>query len=313
LGWIYSEKNISANGARGEEHMSDDYRRNPNFDSTKIRVTNVLREAGYDNKIAFVDEVYKDVRENGGSRFLDNEVIKSSARKLQVPQDDDLWREVFVSNPDIDTPASRSAVRAYAHKHYVPFEVANLRKVLQILIEENPELLLLTPEATERQRRLETRTREINELTNSYTPGFKIRTPNGGIKVYDRDGIEIQFSSAGGRGVKGGGFDEMTDDQVHSIYEQVTEQRRLQSLSKEELRREINPQRQKAFEASSASLGSNPAGIDLIDPNTGAVISDKRTLIRVINSSTDATKRMLTRNGTTDRTLARRFEEILNS
>jgi hypothetical protein len=293
--------------------MSDDYRRNPNFDSTKIRVANVLREAGYSNKIAFVDLVYKDVRENSGSRFLDNNVILSSAHKLQVPQDDDLWREVFVNNPDIDTPASRSAVGTYGREHYVPFEVANLRKVLQILIEENPEALLLTPEATERQRRLEQRTREINQITNNYTSGFKIRTPNGGTRVYDKDGFEIQFSSAGGRArPRDAGFDEMTDEQVHSIYEQVAEQRRLQGLSKEALRAEINPVRQQKYESSSVSLGPDPAGVDLVDPNTGAVISDKRTLIRVINSSADATKRMLTRNGVTDRTLARRFEELLN-
>jgi hypothetical protein len=287
---------------------------NPNFDSTKIRVAEKLRENGLSDKMAFVDLVYKDVVENGGGRFLDDEVILASAHKLNVPQDDDLWREVFVNNPELDTLASRLAVRTCAQKHYVRFEVANLRNVLLKIIEENPQELLLTPEATERQERLEQRMNEINQITRNYTQGFKIRTPNGDIKVYDKDGFEIQFSSSGGRAKpRDGGFDAMTNEQVHEYYEQVLEQRRLKDLSKEELRAEINPVRQQKYEASSTSLGPNPAGVELIDPNTGAIISDKRSLIRVINSSADATKRMLTRNGVTDRTLARRFEELLNS
>lgn len=191
----------------------------------------------------------------------------------------------------------------------------DLSDVMDWLIEnESVPLSAEGREWQQNQRGIEQRTNEINEITHNYTSGFKIRTPNGGTKVFDKDGFEVQFSTAGGRAKpQGGGFDAMSDAEVHAIYEQVMEQRRLQSMSKEELRAEINPARQKKLEASSTSLGPNPAGVELIDPNSGAIISDKRSLIRVINSSADATKRMLTRNGVTDRTLARRFEELLNS
>lgn len=194
--------------------------------------------------------------------------------------------------------------------------VQDLSDIMSWLIEnEDVPLSAQGRELQHQQRGIEQRTREINEITRNYTAGFKIRTPNGGAKVYDKDGFEIQFSSAGGRArPKDGGFDVMTDEEVTAIHAQVMDERRLRSFSKEELKNEIiNPARQQKYEASGKSLGPNPAGVDLIDPNTGAIISDKRTLIRVINSSADATKRMLVRNGVTDRTLARRFEEILNS
>ena len=169
-------------------------------------------------------------------------------------------------------------------------------------------------ELQQQQRGIEQRTNEINSITRNYTAGFKIRTPNGGTKVYDKDGHEIQFSSSGGRAKpRDGGFDAMTNDEIHAIYEQVLEQRRLQSMSKEELRSEINPLRQQKYEASSTSLGPNPAGTELIDPDTGQVIATKRDLIRFINSRRDNTQRLLYRNGQTDKTLAREFERILNS
>lgn len=168
-------------------------------------------------------------------------------------------------------------------------------------------------EAQQQQRNVEQRTNEINEITRNYSSGFKIRTVNGGIKVYDKDGFEIQFSSSGGRAKpKDGGFDSKTDEEIHSIYEQVMDERCLRSLSKEELKSEIiNPARQQQYEAAGKSLGPNPAGIELV--LDGVVITTKRELINAIKSSNDATKRMLTRNGVTDRTLAKRFEELLNS
>jgi len=168
-------------------------------------------------------------------------------------------------------------------------------------------------EAQQQQRDVERRTNEINEITKNYSAGFKIRTPNGGIKVYDKDGYEIQFSTAGGRSARvDGGFDSKTDEEIHAIYEQVTDERRLRSLSKEELKSEIiNPARQQKYEAAGSSLGPNPAGVELV--LDGKVITTKRELINAINAHRDNTKRLLVRNGVTDRVLAKRFEEILNS
>jgi hypothetical protein len=167
-------------------------------------------------------------------------------------------------------------------------------------------------EAQQQQRDVERRTGEINFITRNYTAGFKIRTPNGGIKVYDRDGHEIQFSSSGGRAKpRDGGFDAMTDDEISAICEQVRTERRMRGMTKEGLRAEIDPVRHHKYADSSVSLGPNPAGVELV--LEGKVITTKRELINAINSANDATKRMLTRNGVTDRTLAKRFEEILNS
>jgi len=143
-----------------------------------------------------------------------------------------------------------------------------------------------------------------------------MRTQGGAYsqKVFDKDGYEFQYSTAGGRTKpKGGGFDSMSDADVHAIYLQVAEERRLKGLTKDELKAEINPQRQQKYEASSRSMQPNPLGVELINPDTGAVISDKKSLIRFINSGRDNTKRLLQRRGETDKTLARAFEALLNS
>ena len=167
--------------------------------------------------------------------------------------------------------------------------------------------------AKQQLRGVEQRTNEINSITNNYTAGFKIRTSNGGIKVYDRDGQEVQFSRAGGRAKPSdGGFDAMTDDEVHALYEQVMEQRRLRSMSKEELRQEINPARKAAYQASSAHLRPTPDGTQLIDPDTGDAITDKATLVRFISARNDNTARLIRdKRGVTIPALAKELERIL--
>lgn len=198
--------------------------------------------------------------------------------------------------------------------------VGNLADVMDWLIENEPPIPLTAAgrEAQQQLRNVETRTNQINEITNGYKSGFKLRSPSGAYhstRTFDKDGFEIEFSSSGGGRTKpkGGGFDAMTDDEVSAIHAEVMEERRLRGLSKEELKAEINPQRQKAYEASSRSMQPNPLGVELINPDDGTVINTKRDLIRFINSGRDNTKRLLQRRGETDKTLARRFEEILNS
>jgi hypothetical protein len=168
------------------------------------------------------------------------------------------------------------------------------------------------------QHGIEQRTNEINSITKNYSTGFKLRSPNGAyhsMRVFDKDGFEIQFSSSGGGRTKpkGGGFDALSNEEVHDIYLEVTEERRLRGLSKNELKAEINPQRQQKYEASSRSMQPNPLGTQLINPDNGQVIDNKRDLIRFINSGRDNTKRLLQRRGETDKTLAKEFERILNS
>jgi hypothetical protein len=105
----------------------------------------------------------------------------------------------------------------------------------------------------------------------------------------------------------------MTDDEISQICEQLRTERRMRGMTKDALRAEIDPNRKKAFEASSRSMQPDPLGTQLINPDNGQVIDNKRDLIRFINSGRDNTKRLLQRRGETDKTLARRFEEILNS
>jgi hypothetical protein len=173
-------------------------------------------------------------------------------------------------------------------------------------------------EAQQQLRGVEKRTDEINQITNNYTSGFKIRTPNGGVKVYDKDGYEVQFSAQGGRAKpRDGGFDAMTDDEISAICEQLRTERRMRGMTKDALRAEIDPNRKKAYQDSSVSMSETPVGTLLYHPDTKAPITTKRELILAINSSVDATKRMLQRHGTrgleTDKTLAREFERLLNS
>jgi hypothetical protein len=190
----------------------------------------------------------------------------------------------------------------------------NLSDVMDWLLEQQEVPLSEAGRAAQQQQRnVEQRTNEINEITRNYSSGFKIRTVNGGIRVFDKDGHEVQFSSSGGRAKpRDGGFDGMSDSEINLIYEQVTEQRRLQGLSREALRAEINPVRQQNYESSGNSLGPNPAGVELVTPD-GVVITSKRQLINFINAHRDNTKRLITRNGQTDKVLARIFESLLNS
>jgi hypothetical protein len=294
--------------------MSFEYRRNPNFDSSKPRIAGILREHGMVSSTAFVNLIYDDIKSKG-SNFLDVQAILNAARRHNVPEDEELWTGVFEEGfEDYNTAANRSLILAETRP---PIGTSGLANTLRDIYSSNPDGLVLTQQAYAKRQELAQRNAMIRELT--VNGSFVVVRPSGEKVRFDVSGRPIEFTSngmtpVGGRGRESDpGFEGMDFDDLKKFYDAVMEQRRLQSLSKEELRREINPQRQRTFEASSRSLQVNPAGVDLIDPNTGAVISDKRTLIRVINSSADATKRMLTRNGVTDRTLARRFEELLNS
>ena len=169
-------------------------------------------------------------------------------------------------------------------------------------------------EAQQQLRGVEKRTDEINQITNNYTSGFKIRTANGGTRVFGKDGHEILFSSQGGRAKpRDAGFDGMSDDEISAICEQLRTERRMRSMTKEGLRAEINPAMKQAWIDKSKHLQPTPLGVQLINPDTRQVIDNKRDLIRFINSGRDNTKRLLQRRGETDKTLARIFESILNS
>jgi len=290
-----------------------DYRRNPN-DATKDRVKGILREHGMVASTAFVNLIYDDVKSKGGN-FLDVQAILNAARRHNVPEDEELWTGVFDEGfADYNTPANRALILGETRPPVGPSGLAN---TLRDIYSSSPDRLVLTQAAyAARQERIE-RDRMIRELTANGS--FVVIRPDGRKVRYDSEGKPIEFTANGmtpinGRGRESDpGFEGMTTDQIRDLYNAVAEQRRLQGLSKEALRAEINPARQQRYEASSVSLGANPAGVELVHPDTGAIINSKRKLIQAINSKADITKRMLTRNGITDRVLARRFEELLNS
>lgn len=153
----------------------------------------------------------------------------------------------------------------------------------------------------------------IAKITNGGTSGFKLRTQYGGIRVFDKDGYEVQFSSAGGRSRdRVGGFENMSTDQIRETYNAVVGARQLKDMPVEDLRKMVRENGQQAFERSTVSARPASSDVELLDPN-GFPIETKRELIQYINSSKDATRKLLMRNGKIDPARARKFERILNS
>lgn len=160
--------------------------------------------------------------------------------------------------------------------------------------------------------------RLINELTNNGTQSFVVIRAGGARQRFDVEGRPIEFSQSG-MTPKGGagrssdpGFDGMSLDQLRELHATVMEQRRLQSMSKEDLRAVVRSQGSARFEAMMSSKIPSSTGIELVNPDTGAAILTRRDLINFINSARENTKRLLFLNGKVDPARARRFEEILN-
>lgn len=283
------------------------------YDSTKVGIANYLREAGLQSNQACVELVYRDVRDNGGGRFANSEIILASARKLGIQRDEALFEGVFDEGfQDFDCGGTRGLLLSMT-KH--PINPSNLRNCLHDIYRDQPQLLALNSAAQARREEATERNRMIHELTAG--GNFTVVGPDGRKTGFDVDGRPIVFSSngtspIGGRGRESDpGFEGMDFAALKQFHATVMEQRRLQSLSPQELRREINPQRQQIFEASTASARPNPAGLELVTSD-GAVLRTKRELIRYINTDPANTKRLIQRNGRTDTTLARIFEQILN-
>jgi len=81
----------------------------------------------------------------------------------------------------------------------------------------------------------------------------------------------------------------MATEQIRDLYNTVTEQRRLQSMSKEQYAQKLIPRAAQIFEAANAHARPTPEGTELVAPD-GVVINTKRVLIKYVNSAPDATK-----------------------
>lgn len=297
----------------------------PTYDSTKDRIGGILREHGLLSSSGYVNQTYEIGRAEN-INFADEAAIirlakygcKACRDKNQkcnhtVPEDESLWADVFFSFEDYDTPASRSSILKGTQP---PITAERLADTFRDLYSSHPEQLMLTPQARAQREDQADRERMVRELTSAGS--FTVTRPDGQKVRFDVDGRPIEFSSSGmtpaaGRGrASDPGFAGMTTEQIRELHKTVLEQRRLQSLTPQELRREINPARQKIFEASTASARPSPNGLQLVNPDNGQPITTKRDLIRFVNADRDNTKRLIQRNGRTDPTLARVFEQILN-
>jgi len=166
----------------------------------------------------------------------------------------------------------------------------------------------------EQQADVAERAKLIAEIVNGRKT-FIVRTNTGQRIEYDAAGRRVEFSSSGGRAANNaGGFEDMTLDQIRELNAVVLEQRRLDSLSPEELKKHINEARQQRYEDSSYSvrtaqqpltdsqgravteptLAAKTQQYVLRHPETGEQFTDKRSVIRYINSETNAARKLLT-------------------
>jgi len=305
-----------------------EYRRNP-LDSTKPRIAGILQEHGLLASSGYVNQIYE-IGLAEKISFMDETAIvrmaKYGCKKCRdknepcihiVPENEPLWTDVFQGFEERDTPGNRSMLLSESPR---PINAANLSKTFHAIMRSGDPggKLGVTREEYARQQEQAERERMIRELTANGS--FVVVRPSGEKVRFDTSGRPIEFTAngmtpVGGQGrASDPGFDGMDFDALKQFYETVMEQRRLKSLSPAELRKEIAPQRQKALEASSASLRPTPAGgVELVNPDNGQTISDKRSLIRFVNADRDNTKRLIQKNGVTVPALAREFERILNS
>src|SRR5438445_2200369 len=107
---------------REEREINDQWGRD-----TKAWIADVLHDLDRAVNKASISLTYDWIAEHKRRDFTKVAHVREAAEALNLASNDDLWRDVFANNHGIDTGASRAAVKAYAHKHHLPFEVPNLR------------------------------------------------------------------------------------------------------------------------------------------------------------------------------------------
>ena len=137
-----------------------------NIDSTKSRVRSVLHETALLPATAYVEEIYRIIRENHGGRFTES-LILTVARQIGVPENTEMWTAVFnsvESGRDYDLAANRGLILSGSQ---LPIDVANLTAEFHRLLRDAPERLGLRPEAENRRRAANQRHARINVITGS--------------------------------------------------------------------------------------------------------------------------------------------------
>lgn len=206
-----------------------------------------------------------------------------------------------------------------AYEHGV--NLADTLAVLDVLA--LPEVFAKLPKSAafvQAQGALQARQRKINELTAGGAKNFTIQTPNGNSIRYDTKGYIVEFSSSGGLRRSGPGFEGMNDAAIDTLYTQFQDQQRFKSMSVEELKAVVRGGVQQNYldkykinpNTGMPVAHENPVET-LYDPRDGSPITTRKALIKYINSSADASKRLLTQNGKSVPSKIRAFELLLNS
>ena len=135
---------------------------------------------------------------------------------------------------------------------------------------------------------------ERKELIGEITGGkstFAVRTKFGNRKVFDSTtGEELQFSNQGGRKRSTGSWwDSASQDQIRAVHAQVTEERRLTGMTREEVRQEFKPQRPQTQQTQPVESSN---GYVLVNPETQKEFS-KIELIRFLNGGKGNASRIL--------------------
>ena len=131
------------------------------LDVTKERVAGILREHGLLSAIAFVNAIYDDIRTNHQGEFSEQNIL-ASARRNGVPEDEELWAEVFSGFQDYDSRATRSLLIKSSE---LPINAKNLANELHRRLRDDPQSLALRPEAYAKQQQTNQRRMWINAIT----------------------------------------------------------------------------------------------------------------------------------------------------
>ena len=199
--------------------------------------------------------------------------------------------------------------------------LADTLAVLDVLaLPENYEKLPKSQAFVEAQGAAQARKRKIDAMTSNGAKNFSIRTGNNNWTRHDTQGFELQASSGGGIRRAGKGFVGMTDEEIGEMYTKWAREQSMKNMSVEELKEVVRTGVQQQFvdrykiNPNTGMPVAHEAPVEILyDPRDGSPITTRKELIRYINSSSDASKRLLTQNGKSVPSKIRAFEALLNS
>ena len=198
-------------------------------------------------------------------------------------------------------------------------DLSDTLAVLDIIAEEeNLGKLTKAPAFVDAQNELRARQRKISEMTSGGAKNFSVRTGNSNSIRYDGTASSFSFPLAVGPSC-GKGFDAMSDSEIDALYQSWITEQRYKQMTPAQLKEIVRNGVQQAYQ-DRTGLDPNTntpisrATEQLLDPRDGSPITTRRQLIAYINSSQDASKRLLcTPQGKSIPQKIRAFEALLNS